>query len=376
LLVLLYDRTFVAGTFRAAWRQRWRLYLGLGSTWLLLAYLMMGTNHRGGACGFGLGVSWWEYALKQCQAIVHYLWLCFWPHPLIFDYGMEVVKWPGAVVPQALVLIILVAGTLVGLWRWPMVSFVGIWFFAILAPSSSVVPIKMQTMAEHRMYLPLAGVITLSVLGLYRLAGRGSMVACLALATGLVALTVQRNKVYQSALAIWSNTVANCPDNIRARYNLGNALGKIPDRRLEAIAEYEAALRIDPGYLAARINLAYILSGFPDRWPEAIAQYETVLRSAPDNATAHNNLANMLLNIPGRLPDAIAQYEAALRAKPDYVEARVNLGNVFASIPGRLPEAIAQYKAALRIKPDFKAAQQMLEAAEKTQAKNNRDQPK
>ena len=70
LLVLLYDRTFVAGTFRAAWQRRRPFYLGLAATWLLLAFLVWDSGgQRGEAAGFGLGMSWWNYALTQCRAI-------------------------------------------------------------------------------------------------------------------------------------------------------------------------------------------------------------------------------------------------------------------------------------------------------------------
>src|SRR6185436_12957571 len=40
LIVFLYDRTFVAGSFRAAWRERWRVHLALAASWLLLAALV------------------------------------------------------------------------------------------------------------------------------------------------------------------------------------------------------------------------------------------------------------------------------------------------------------------------------------------------
>jgi protein O-mannosyl-transferase len=48
LLVLLYDRTFVTGSFRKAWTRHRRLYLSLAGTWLLLGYLMAGLHYRGG----------------------------------------------------------------------------------------------------------------------------------------------------------------------------------------------------------------------------------------------------------------------------------------------------------------------------------------
>jgi len=352
LIVLLYDRTFVAGTFREVWRQRWRLYLGLGSTWVLLAYLMMGTNQRGGACGFGLGVAWWEYALKQCQAIVHYLWLSFWPHPLIFDYGTDVVKHFVAVLPQALILILLVAGTLVGLWRWPIVGFIGAWFFAILAPSSSVVPITLQTMAEHRMYLPLAAVVVLIVWGLHRLLGRRSFPVLLALAAVSGWLTHQRNETYRTEERIWRDTAARRPGNARAHYNLGTTLME-PNRSKEAIAEYETALQLKPDYVEAHINLGSLLFA-EGHTAEAIAHYEEALRLSPDSPDAHSDLGNAL-NVEGRTAEAIAQCEEALRLKPDFAEAHNNLGIVL-SAAGRTAEAIAQDEEAVRLEPDYAEA--------------------
>ena len=46
LMVLLYDRTFVGGSFRQAWERRRPLYMGLFGTWLLLGYLVVGTHNR------------------------------------------------------------------------------------------------------------------------------------------------------------------------------------------------------------------------------------------------------------------------------------------------------------------------------------------
>ena len=55
----------------------------------------------------------------------------------------------------------------------------------------------------------------------------------------------------------------------------------------------------------------------PGRLPDAIAQYEAALRINPDLAEAHSNLGNILFQPPGRLPDAIAHFEAALRIDPN-----------------------------------------------------------
>ena len=74
LMLLLYDRTFVASSLREAWSRRRGIYVGVACTWLLLGFLVAqigGT--RGSVAGLGLGVSAFAYALKQCEAIVRYL---------------------------------------------------------------------------------------------------------------------------------------------------------------------------------------------------------------------------------------------------------------------------------------------------------------
>ncbi|MDI1249518.1 MAG: hypothetical protein PSV13_11695, partial [Lacunisphaera sp.] len=149
LVVMLYDRTFVAGGFSAAWRQRRGYYLSLAATWLLLAWLMLGNNQRDGIVGFGLGVSSWEYLLTQCRALTTYLQLSFWPHPLVLDYGAEMVRRPGEVWGQGILVLTLLLATGWALVRRPVWGFVGAWFFVILAPSSSFVPLTTQPIAEH-----------------------------------------------------------------------------------------------------------------------------------------------------------------------------------------------------------------------------------
>jgi tetratricopeptide (TPR) repeat protein len=352
--VFLYDRTFIAGSFREAWRQRWRYYLGLASIWLLLfGRLRLGLHHQG--VGFDQSVTWWSYALTSCRSVVLYLKLALWPYPLVFDYGTDFVRNATCVLPYVLVLIALIMGLVMALWRWPTIGFAGTWFFLILAPTSSVIPLAFQPIAESRMYLSLAAVIGLIVLGLNRWIGRRSLILFAAMALGLGWLTIQRNKDYRSELAIWNDTVTKCPDDARAHYTLGCVLMSLR-RSQEAIAQYEVALRIDPNYAEAHNNLGGVLAMIPGRLPDAIPEYEAAVRIKPNLAEAHFNLGDALATIPVRLPDAISEYEAALRIRPDYVEAHSNVGSVLLRIPGRLPDAISHYEAVLRIRPDLAEA--------------------
>ena len=359
LLVLLYDRTFVSGTFREAWRRHGRFYLGLAGTWLLLGFLVASTGgNRGGSVGWGVGVAWWAYGLTQFQAIARYLWLSLWPHPLVLDYGTFWVKAASEIVPYALLIVPLVAATLVGVWRGTVLGFLGFWFFAILSPTS-LVPGTTQMIVEHRMYLSLAAVVALGVPGIYALAGRRSLIVSLALAAGLAWQTAQRNENYRSELSLWHDTVAKRPGNARAQYNLGVALSHL-GRLTEAIAHYEEALRIQPDYADPHNNLGAAFAQM-GRVEEAMGHFAEALRINPHDASAHYNLARGLA-MAGQIPAAIAHYEAALRITPADAEIHYNLGNVYLRT-SRPAQAIAQYEQALQLRPDYEKARQNLARA-------------
>jgi Flp pilus assembly protein TadD len=235
IIALLYDRTFLAGSFREALRRRYGLYLALAATYPVLEQLVYAAAGRGGTAGFGQGVTPWQYLRTQFVAIVHYLKLCFWPHPLVLDYGTYIADDAKVIVPCAIIVILLGILTLLALWRWPKVGFLGACFFALLAPTSSIVPVHTQTMAEHRMYLPLAAVVVLFVacggLGLQYVARRFSRVVAVAVGLAavvcvvavLAAMTNRRNLDYRDSLAAWTDVAVKIPGNFRVWNNLASA---------------------------------------------------------------------------------------------------------------------------------------------------------
>lgn len=382
VMVLLYDRTFLAGTFREAWRRRHRVHLCLAATWIPLAGLVLHAADRGGSAGFGAGVGEAAYVATQFQAVAHYLWLAAWPHPLIVDYGTQWVRSAAEIVPYALVIIAIAAGTAVALVRKPALGFLGAWFFAILAPTS-LVPIVRQTLAEHRMYLALAPVVVLAAIGAFRWLGRRALWAAVAAAVVLGAVTFARNADYRSSETIWRDTVAKRPGNQYAHNNYGNILAGA-GRNGAALAQYDAALRIDPAFADAQFNAGKTLARI-GRPAEAVARFEAALKlnpAMPDAETelgmaleelgrnaeavshfrraltldshyadAHNQLGIALARA-GRAAAAATEFEAALATSPDRADLHNNLGNTL-RMQGRLADAIAQYQEAIQDDRDF-----------------------
>ena len=225
LVALLYDRLFISGSFKESLRRRWRWHLALAATWAILGLVSLLSLGRAQAAGFGLGMTTWAYARTQFGCIIHYLRLAFWPSPLVLDYGTGTARQAADIVPYAIGVGLLLAATAVALARRPKWGFLGVWFFAILAPTSSIVPLLGQTEAEHRMYLPLAAVVVLVILAGYaalqrlghRSAKAGTAIAAAMIVAVAAALgwgTCQRNEVYQSPLEIWNNTGREWPPEL------------------------------------------------------------------------------------------------------------------------------------------------------------------
>ncbi|WP_438483291.1 tetratricopeptide repeat protein [Oleiharenicola lentus] len=352
VLALLYDRTFISGTFRGAWQRHKKLYLALAATWLWLAWLMLHNQQRGRTVGFGLGVTSWEYLLTQCRALTIYLKLSFWPHPLIVDYGTPVVKSLGDVWWRGVIIVGLLGGTAFALWRRPVIGFVGAWFFVILAPSSSIVPLTTQTIAEHRMYLPLIAVVALAAVGVVHWLGRRGCVGLALIAVASGGATIARNHDYRDDLTLWEGTVAASPHNSRALAGLGTAhfaRGNLA----EAIRYYAESLELDPDSALKRYNLglAYGASGQVD---EAIACYRAALRIAPQYVPVHANLGALLVD-RGAYEEAIPHLRGAILAVATMPDAHYFLGRALTGV-GRTEEAMAAYREAIRLDAEQIAA--------------------
>jgi tetratricopeptide (TPR) repeat protein len=382
LVVLLYDRAFIGGSFREAWTRRRTLYLGYAACWVPLAFLVIHAGGRGGSAGFGSGVPWWAYALTQFKAVVLYLRLSFWPRPLVGDYGRILEgNWVRLTLCAAFVLA-LGAATWALLRRNSPLGFLGAWFLIILAPTSSVIPISTEIIAEHRMYLPLAAVMLLVALALNALLGRRLFLGAVCLlAVALTIVTVRRTRVYGSGFTFWSDVVRKVPANAGAWNNLGNLLAERGDQ-LGAMEDYRRALALAPAFASAHYNLGKSLAA-TGHATEAVTHYEEALKYRPEDPSIHYNMGDALalgkrqfaaaaefrealrldpgrsdawfrlgetMTQVGNLPEAAAAYSHAVQLRPDFADARVNYGNVLAQ-QGSFAEAVRQFREALRLDP-------------------------
>jgi tetratricopeptide (TPR) repeat protein len=365
IIILLYDRALLGKSFRTAWRRRWGLYLGLAAAWAVFFAWQHQVPARPWA-GYHLGVTWDAYARSQPGVILHYLHLSFWPGSLCLDYSWPVAEQAGEIVPPLLLIAGLLGATVSAVFRRSAWGLLGGWFFLILAPTSSVLPIN-DLAVEHRMYLPLAAVIAAVLLAgnlllgnlLRRLklpwSGRGALhgtIATALVASATLALGVRtwlRNEDYRTNVTIWEDTVRQRPGNGRAQYNLGNALlrhGQLD----KAVVHYEKALAAEPGHVGTHNNLGTALLR-QGRLEEAIAHFQQALKTAPDNDEAHSNLG-LAFSRTRRVDEAIAEYSRVVELRPDCAEARYYLGRALYR-KGRISEAKSLIASTLRLEPNY-----------------------
>lgn len=383
LLVALYDRVYLYESWGDALRQRRRLYAGLSATWVLFA-LLVSTGARSATVGFSLGVSPWTYLLNQAQMIVRYLRLAVWPDALVAFYG-----WPqplslGDVLPQALLVVALLGLSVYALLRAPRIGYLGAWFFLLLAPTSSFIPITTEVGAERRMYLPLLALVVLAVLavraGVRRVLARtvpdgarrdrvglGLRTALLAVVCiGLAWGTVARNREYASELTLgrtllerWPTGVAHhvvglellddaedeALEHLRQAVALGNSRAAYPlgmeqyrDGEVDAALPHlqafaaTAGRRLTPRWLEppprellpvhTALATIYVERG---RWEDAEAQARAALAIDPDRVEARRALADSHF-ARQRWPQARAAYDRVLQGDPGDVQAQINLG--------------------------------------------------
>jgi len=357
VIVLLYDWIFGAGSWRGVWQERRGVHAALLATWLPLAFLVLGAGDRGGAFAFtpaALGHYW----VAQLKAVTSYLQLTIWPAPLVFDRAFFRIERLAEAAPYALVIGSLVGLALGQLRKRTPAGFLGACFFILLAPTS-LMPGLLQVTVEHRMYLALAVPVILLALLARRLGPRGAGALAVLAIVALGLTTLARNRVYQSELTLWQDTVRKSPDNPRAHYNLGVTL-RAAGRLDEATAELQRALQLQPNHAFARYelgNLAYEAG----RWPEAVEHFAAAVAADAHYTDARVNLG-LALERAGRPDAARAQYEAALADEPGAADIRTNLAALLIR-QGRVGEGEALLREAIAAAPELAEAHYYLGVA-------------
>jgi protein O-mannosyl-transferase len=342
-------------------RRNWRLYapLGVGAAFAVMAAFWV--LQRSDSAGFAVaGLPWNHYFFSQLRVWLFYVQLFLFPAGLTVDHDFAVSTTlldHGSALAAG-VWIAAVAAALHYFRKYPLAGYGLLFYLILLAPTSSVVPIK-DLVAERRMYLPLLGLILLALEALRRMraasvSGFTALASVLAL---LATVTYERNKDWADPVRLWNSAIAEAPAKPRPYGNLASHY--LAQRKCVQAAEVASHAS---GVLAGKED-AYLLTTWGlaldcmGRKQEAIQKLQTAAWLQP-GAPVYAALGRIHLDL-GQLREAEGVLARAEQADPGWEMTYVYRGLVH-SARNQLDAAAAEYRRALAVNPANATARELL----------------
>ncbi len=356
LMVVLYELCF----FKTKKSFNWQYSVPFLMTLLIIPLTMLLTETRPvrlQELSREPGISSLHYLLTQFRVMVTYVRLVFLPVHQNLDYDYPIFKsffqWPVVTSFLFLLTILFWAKQLFSKYR--ILSFSIFWFFLTLVPESSVVPIK-DVIFEHRLYLPLVGYSLFLVCGAYYLGGMKhfkTMIKVLIMTIACYAiLAYQRNKVWESEITLWKDTVHKSPHAARPYNGLGMVYETQGDLT-QALFDFNKAIEIDPHFTEAYNNRGNVY-GKQGRFSQALSDFNKTIELDPNFGDAYNNRGN-LYSQEGKFTQALSDFNKAIEINPglawgfyDRAICYVKQGNVL--------QALADYNRVMAIDPNIAEA--------------------
>jgi protein O-mannosyl-transferase len=293
--------------------------------------------------GFGMAdLNPSTYFFTQCRVIWTYVRL--FVLPLGQNLDADVPLSHSLLDHGAVVGLLALVGAAAAAWiyrkRFPLAAFGLFTFLLLLAPTSSIVPIR-DVLAERRLYLPFLGLTLIAIEFLRRLPRPQIIAASAAILLIFSIATYQRATVWSTPLTLWQDTVAKSPNKLRPRFQLAFAQYERGDCNTAA-ANYEVASKLGPPTYDLLVDWGQAL----DCAKNEPAALEKLLQAASLENGAHvHALLGMVHAKLNDTPAALAELEIAERADPNFDMTYVYRG-IIAERAGDDATALHQYQRA------------------------------
>jgi protein O-mannosyl-transferase len=364
------------------WRRPVRGSLTALAPWLAVAALwtVLTMGAHGVPPQLKASMPLWTRPFIAADALLFYVRKLFVPVGLAPVYGRvpaEILKhgWIYATLPVAGILFVGL------LWLRGAWAASAAFFVACLLPTLRLTPFLYQnysTVADRYAYVSMLGAAMALSHGIILVGTRrpGLLIPVRAIVVMVVlvfaVLASRQAGFWKTSETLWRRSIAVAPDVAESRNNLGQALVK-QNRRAEALAEFEAAVRLKPDFGEAYNNIGLELMK-QGKLPDAVAQFERGIEELINLGftderlfETRNNLAVAYLRM-SRYADAEQTLRKALEwqaAQPRALNTvYVNLGTALQK-QGRLTDAAAMLQQALDIKPDDPQVQNQLQQLQK-----------
>lgn len=287
----------------------------------------------------------WDFFISQFKVIIHYLAMFIWPFNISVEYDWVLCR--SFVAPDCLLPLALLCAIFYGIIRLlrtniahPL-AFGLIWFFACIAPRSSIIP-SPELLVDYKTYTASFGwlfVIACALVALCFMLVRYlhknapklqpfwiCLVYTLALTLALGFATRARNTIWSSGMDFWDNMIQNAPKKARAYNNYGVELSLKLGKYKESIPYFKKAIAMDAHYPDPCNNLAVAYASV-NRIDDAIQAMKDGLRINPYYPEGYNNLAHMFIQ-KKEYEIAEKNLRTALQMRPYYGKAFYNLARI------------------------------------------------
>jgi Tfp pilus assembly protein PilF len=358
-LFLVTDYYWNPGFSMAGILRNWRLYIPIVLGGAAAAAFVFWVLRGSPTAGFGLkDFTWYQYFFTQCRVIWEYVGMFVLPIGQNIDPDVPISR--GILDHGAILGLVALAGATMAAWiyrrRFPLASYGWFVFLILLAPTSSFVPIQ-DPFAERRLYLPFIGLlfIVVDLLSRWKTA-KTTLIGALSVVLIVEgAATYQRNQLWDNAIDLWKDSVANSPNKYRPRFQLafayylagdyGNAMDQF--QKVADLGKPTFELLLDWG-------LAYDGAGKLDQALDKLKQ------AAALEANAHvYSQIGMVYGKLGKYPEALESLDRAAKLNPAFPMTYFTRGNVYAQ-QGNKAQAAEEYRHALSLDSQLQAARDAL----------------
>ncbi len=155
------------------------------------------------------------------------------------------------------------------------------------------------------------------------------------------------NAAVEVAKGVLARTNLSAEQRANVLYQRASAFIHLKDLN-SAIADYEAAIKTDPGHLGSHVGLAesLVMSGQPDK---ALAAFSAAIVSIPNSHLVYNN-RGLFLQQQGKPQEALADFNKALEIDKNFAVAYTNRGYTYQGA-GNLLAAEQDFTKAMSIEP-------------------------
>jgi tetratricopeptide (TPR) repeat protein len=314
------------------------------------------------------------------MALLFYLKMLIFPHPLVFYYGFNMIPVSGMGNPLVWVSMLLHLG-LLGFAIWKIrqkhiLSFAVLFYLVSISPFANLITTPTGIVAERFLYVASLGFCLAMVYGLFRLFGsepanpkmNRKAVNYVLLASALIAIpatakTIDRNNDWRDELTLYAADMpylehsakanfiyaTNLRSSVIDRLKSGVPRNQVKPDALICIKHFKRATAVYPEYPDAWNNLGEVFLLVLNEPDSAIQYFEKATVTNPEFTAAFYNLG-YTYQVTDQDEKAIPNYEKALELEPYEIRAMSNLAKLYQKT-GQTEKAIQLNEDIILIEP-------------------------